>query len=596
MSHRPAYDDQPSPAGVTHPLGASHSSSHQEPPLLAISESLVPFSGLAGPSSMAASEVGTYSVLETHTLHGNTQVGAVGVDLRFVEFHVKRTFVAGEGNANGAYEIEDREGRKAIFKPRDEEGFDLKCIDVEADVDVSAAFPATLAPYASEPSSGPSEHWLSPSSHHRFVRAQLGDGRIDVVEGEGEGDGGDGEDMLSLASNSDGDLDDGSCDETDGDCSVDGDGDGDSCSDEASDGDSVDGDLEHEDGNGGCCSEQKESVEGLVDQDLALDGRSNRGHFAEASEVSTFSQALRSEEVDSQQHAVVLHRSASTTRLSHLPHPSPHHNDHHREDAASMQLQKHEVHMNHKRKVMIRLPLRKGVVYGDAPIKEWAAYLLDHGHFAGVPRTVAATINFPSLPAALPNSTRSLTLDSDHSDEHQLAVFGPSRPPLSPSSPSFDHYDESQVGTALAPFVQPGANAAQAVSRFGSLQEFKENIGSAEELGPAKFDVDEVHKIGILDIRVVNLDRHLGNILVTQDEHARGGSGLRLVPIDHGYILPDYRDLSDVNLEWIYWKQCKQPFSEHSLAYIASLDALRGSFLDRIRTFFILLLIDLSNG
>ena len=33
-------------------------------------------------------------------------------------------------------------------------------------------------------------------------------------------------------------------------------------------------------------------------------------------------------------------------------------------------------------------------------------------------------------------------------------------------------------------------------------------------MGSNQFDVDEVHKIGILDIRIVNCDRNDANILV----------------------------------------------------------------------------------
>ena len=40
----------------------------------------------------------------------------------------------------------------------------------------------------------------------------------------------------------------------------------------------------------------------------------------------------------------------------------------------------------------------------------------------------------------------------------------------------------------------------------------------------------------MLDIRLANADRHAGNILVCRDDQGRGMS---LVPIDHGYCLPE---------------------------------------------------------
>ncbi|RVW88956.1 Phosphatidylinositol 4-kinase gamma 2 [Vitis vinifera] len=47
--------------------------------------------------------------------------------------------------------------------------------------------------------------------------------------------------------------------------------------------------------------------------------------------------------------------------------------------------------------------------------------------------------------------------------------------------------------------------------------------------------VDEVHKITVLDIRLANADRHAGNILVSKE----GEGQLVLIPIDHGYCLPE---------------------------------------------------------
>uniref|UniRef100_A0A0E0FEE0 1-phosphatidylinositol 4-kinase n=1 Tax=Oryza meridionalis TaxID=40149 RepID=A0A0E0FEE0_9ORYZ len=43
-------------------------------------------------------------------------------------------------------------------------------------------------------------------------------------------------------------------------------------------------------------------------------------------------------------------------------------------------------------------------------------------------------------------------------------------------------------------------------------------------------------EICVLDIRLANADRHTGNILTCRDEQ---GHGLSLVPIDHGYCLPE---------------------------------------------------------
>lgn len=44
--------------------------------------------------------------------------------------------------------------------------------------------------------------------------------------------------------------------------------------------------------------------------------------------------------------------------------------------------------------------------------------------------------------------------------------------------------------------------------KFGSLQVFCENIGAVENYSSDKFSKDEVHKIAILDLRLLNLDRN----------------------------------------------------------------------------------------
>ena len=57
----------------------------------------------------------------------------------------------------------------------------------------------------------------------------------------------------------------------------------------------------------------------------------------------------------------------------------------------------------------------------------------------------------------------------------------------------------------------------------------------AGDFGSSRFSVPEIHKIGILDIRILNCDRNDANILIQQT----GDSELILIPIDHGLSLPD---------------------------------------------------------
>jgi hypothetical protein len=158
--------------------------------------------------------------------------------------------------------------------------------------------------------------------------------------------------------------------------------------------------------------------------------------------------------------------------------------------------------------------LRKGTVVGEGAIREVAAYLLDHDNFSGVPPTTFAHIDG----------------GKDGSDEK----------------------------------VEP---------KRGSLQQYVQCVGDCEEMGTASFNVEEVHKITVLDIRMANTDRNGGNILVREREpdESHPNGKYELVPIDHGYTLP--HTLQDVSFEWEFWHQASMPFSESTLKYIAALDA-----------------------
>lgn len=102
-------------------------------------------------------------------------------------------------------------------------------------------------------------------------------------------------------------------------------------------------------------------------------------------------------------------------------------------------------------------------------------------------------------------------------------------------------------------------------NKSGSIQRFVENIGSTASYGTRDISVEDVHNIGILDIRMLNIDRNDENMLLKKE-----GDKVRLVPIDHTYTLPP--TLENVYYEWMYWKQAKVPFSEETKEYISKLD------------------------
>ena len=156
---------------------------------------------------------------------------------------------------------------------------------------------------------------------------------------------------------------------------------------------------------------------------------------------------------------------------------------------------------------------------GGAGIREVAAFLLDHSSFSGVPPTAMVKI-------------------------------------LSPVN--------------LLPW------------KAASIQQYVQHEFDAGDLGPSRFSISSVHRIGILDVRMLNIDRHAGNILVKMASFSDGGYGggnCELVPIDHGLCLPEQID--DPYFEWLHWPQSSVPFSENELEYIRSLDPLKDAELLR---------------
>ncbi|KAH9329215.1 hypothetical protein KI387_001323 [Taxus chinensis] len=173
--------------------------------------------------------------------------------------------------------------------------------------------------------------------------------------------------------------------------------------------------------------------------------------------------------------------------------------------------------------------LKRSIRIGETGIREVAAYLLDHDHFAKVP------------PTALVKATHS--------------IFN--------------------VNANVFPCM------SEPFAKIGSLQRFVPHEYDASEHGTSCFPVGAVHRIGILDVRILNTDRHAGNILVRRLVEEKCNSwtlydlrvydALELIPIDHGLCLPEALD--DPYFEWLHWPQASSPFSEEELEYIKKLNA-----------------------
>ncbi|GJQ10343.1 hypothetical protein GpartN1_g2134.t1 [Galdieria partita] len=153
---------------------------------------------------------------------------------------------------------------------------------------------------------------------------------------------------------------------------------------------------------------------------------------------------------------------------------------------------------------------------GQGALKEVAAYLLDHGVFCAVPQTVLASC------------------DIDLGGDNGSNLYG---------------QDSLETKT-------------------GAFQVYVPNVGDAEDYGPGVFSVDAVQRIAFFDLRVLNCDRHGGNLLVTKDMNE---NVFHLVPIDHGFILPD-KFQSYPWPVWMDWPQVKEPICEDVKRYAETLD------------------------
>ena len=93
-----------------------------------------------------------------------------------------------------------------------------------------------------------------------------------------------------------------------------------------------------------------------------------------------------------------------------------------------------------------------------------------------------------------------------------------------------------------------------------------ESEGAIENFSSDNFPRDEVHKIAILDLRILNLDRNEQNILVRNKLKMDKVTGKKklvrtLVPIDHGLCIPDNLAVCSFDLAWLSWRQAELPFS-----------------------------------
>jgi len=170
--------------------------------------------------------------------------------------------------------------------------------------------------------------------------------------------------------------------------------------------------------------------------------------------------------------------------------------------------------------------LREGVIPGEACIREVAAFMLDHGGFSGVPMTTLVECRHPTF--NVNGSRLSLAEGGASIGAHSLCLTS------------------SQTTSSSTSLLQ---------KKVGSFQEFVRHECSMDDLSPSKISVEEVHKIAILDIRLMNADRNSANLLCRR---RRSDNSIELVPIDHGFCLRSVADTSWMDWCWLDWPHMKE--------------------------------------
>eukprot|EP00301_Raphidiophrys_heterophryoidea_P018091 c3076_g1_i1.p1 GENE.c3076_g1_i1~~c3076_g1_i1.p1 ORF type:complete len:397 (-),score=84.43 c3076_g1_i1:423-1613(-) len=118
-------------------------------------------------------------------------------------------------------------------------------------------------------------------------------------------------------------------------------------------------------------------------------------------------------------------------------------------------------------------------------------------------------------------------------------------------------------------------------TKEGSFQMFVPSASPCGDFSSSMFDLRQVQAIAVLDMRLLNTDRHDGNILVQKAslDHATGTHRVTLVPIDHGCCLPDNLEVSCFEWVWLTWSQVNKPILPEVRELILSIDVDRDAAL-----------------
>ena len=151
---------------------------------------------------------------------------------------------------------------------------------------------------------------------------------------------------------------------------------------------------------------------------------------------------------------------------------------------------------------------RAGVLSGEACIREVAAYLIDKDGFSGVPPTTMVETSHESLKTFKFSNFEMVTGCKDFVDM-MTSIIAPQN-----QFHNHEHGNRGQLVPKICRSISMESCESGRFLKIGSLQKFVQSNGPLENFSSDLFSKDEVHKIAILDLRLMNLDRNETNILV----------------------------------------------------------------------------------
>ena len=270
-----------------------------------------------------------------------------------------------------------------------------------------------------------------------------------------------------------------------------------------------------------------------------------------------------------------------------------------------------------------QIAAHRGIYAGQGCDRELAAYLLDHDDLAGVPPTALAEAVHPSFHQDRLHNSNNTTTTTTTSNSTGNTDTG------NTDTDNKKNADAATVSTTTTSTITP--------VKVGILQQFVHADDVAGNLSNTMFDTEDVHRIALLDMRLLNTDRNDSNILVLKklieetegeqhgsendntdydhngedddvtgnnySDHSTGSyndtedddynrysyssfnpsikktSKFKLVPIDHGYCLPQTLNIGWCDWCWLGWKNhMDAPLSAELRAYVDSLDAEKDAF------------------